>query len=312
MSQEVTDQLYADLRHLGSIYPKVALSGILGDLVSAQESVYGLLESRRSPNDSRQLYFLAGIAGGMLAKASHDLAEPHAALTHARTAFLCAEQADHAGLMTWIRSLQSLIAYWGGRPAESARYARHAQELASTASGTAGLWAHLSEARALASSGDRDGAHQVIAQAEDLRDSASTDELDEIGGLFTFGPVRQLYYAGDALSWIAEDAAEAADYSTRAVTGYEDRQGEEWAFGDQAGAHANLAIARLALGEPEGAREALAPVLMLPSAQRMNGIVLSARRVSRALVQSSQGRKQAELQDEIEEFCRVPLATLPR
>jgi ATP/maltotriose-dependent transcriptional regulator MalT len=284
----------------------------LGDLVSTQESVYGLLESRRSPNDSRQLYFLAGIAGGMLAKASHDLAEPHAALTHARTAFLCAEQADHSGLMTWIRSLQALIAYWAGRPAESARYARHAQELASSESGTAALWAHLSEARALASSGDRHAARQSIAKAESLRESASADELDEIGGLFTFGPVRQLYYAGDALSWINQDATEAADYSARAVTGYEDRQSEEWAFGDQAGAHANLAIARLALGEPEGAREALAPVLTLPTAQRMNGIVLSAQRVGRALVQAPQGRQQAELQDEIEEFCRVPLAALHR
>lgn len=312
MSQEMTDQLYEDLRHLGSVYSKVPLSDILSDLVSAQDSAYGLLESRRSPSQARQLYFLAGVASGMLAKASHDLAEPHAALTHARTAFLCAEQADHPGLMAWIRSLQSLITYWAGRPAESARYARHAKELATPGVGTAGLWAHLAEARALASGGDRNSARDLIATAENLRDSIRTDDLDAIGGLFTFGPVRQLYYAGDALSWLSVDADEAANYSTRAVAGYEDRHGEEWAFGDQAGAQTNLAIARLAMGEPEGAREALAPVLRLPSGQRMNGIVLSAQRVGRALVQLPPGRQQAELRDEIEEFCRVPLAALPR
>lgn len=312
MSQELPDQLYDDLRHLGSIYPTVPLSEILSDLVSAQDSVYGLLESRRSPNQARQLYFLAGVASGMLAKASHDLAEPHAALTQARTAFICAEQADHPGLMAWVRSLQSLIAYWAGRPAESARYAQHAQEVATAGVGTARLWAYLAEARALASSGDRTSARQLIGIAEDERASTDNDELDEIGGLFTFGPVRQLYYAGDALSWIGGEAVEAAAYSSQAVEGYGDHQSGEWAFGDQAGAHANLAIARLTLGEPEGAREAISPVLALPPSQRANGIVLSAQRVGRALAQSSRGLDHVELQHEIEEFCRVPLAALPR
>jgi hypothetical protein len=53
--------------------------------------------------------------GGLLAKASHDLAEPYAAMAQARTAYLCADNTDHDGLRAWLRGLQSLIAYWAGR-----------------------------------------------------------------------------------------------------------------------------------------------------------------------------------------------------
>jgi hypothetical protein len=42
-------------------------------------------------------------------KASHDLADPHAAMLQARTAVLCADQADHDGLRAWLRGLQSLV-----------------------------------------------------------------------------------------------------------------------------------------------------------------------------------------------------------
>lgn len=312
MSPELPDQLYADLQRLGSVYPRVALSDILSDIVSTQEAIYQLLESQRSPNQARQLYFLAAVAGGMLAKASHDLAEPHAALTHARAAFLCAEHADHHGLMSWTRSLQALIAYWAGRPAESARYAAHARELATSGVGGASLWAYLSEARALAASGNREAARELIVQADHKRGSVVSDELDEIGGLFSFGPIRQLYYAGEALSWNAKDAVEAAGYSARAAEGYGDQGSPEWAFGDQAGAHANLAISRLNLGEAAGAREAISPLLRLPHSRRMNGIVLSAQRVGRVLAQSPGGRDHAELRDEIESFCRLPSSALPR
>lgn len=312
MSREVTDQLYEDLRHLGSIYAKVPLSTILDDIVAAQDAVYGLLESRRSPGESRQLYFLAGVAGGMLAKASHDLAEPHAALTQARTAFLCAEQADHHGLMAWVRSLQSLISYWASRPAEAARYAKHAKDLATPGRGTSIVWAQLSEARALAAAGGLTEARKLIAYADDMRSSVTPDELDEIGGLFAFGPVKQLYYAGDALSWSVEGAAQAENFSSQAAEQYADRTHPEWAFGDQTGAEANLAISRLALGEPEGAREALESALSLPVAQRMNGVVLSIQRVGRALSESPHGREHTELRDEIESFCHIPMRALPR
>ena len=70
-----------------------SLPEILGHLVSGQESVFSLLERPQRPTHARQLYFLSAVLSGLLAKASHDLADPHAALAQSRTAWLCAEQA---------------------------------------------------------------------------------------------------------------------------------------------------------------------------------------------------------------------------
>src|SRR5258708_1709360 len=90
------------------------LQRMFGKPVEAQDLVFALLESRQRPEHLRQLYFLGGVTGGLLAKASHDLGNPHAALTQARTAFMCADNADHHGLRAWVRGLQSLVSYWAG------------------------------------------------------------------------------------------------------------------------------------------------------------------------------------------------------
>lgn len=310
MADEVVEQLREDLYKLGGLYQTVPLTTILPNLVNVQDGLFRLLETRQSPSHARDLYFLSGIACGMLAKASHDLADPHAALTQARTAFLCAEQADHHGLMSWVRSSQSLIAYWAGRPRDALEYAKSAQVIA--AQSTAGVWAAMSEARALGSVGSTEEALTAVSRAEMLREQVVADELDGIGGLFAFGAIRQMYYAGEALSWTPAKASLAADYATRAVEGYKNTAGPEWAFGDQAGAQTTLAIARIQQsGDPSAAKEALDSVLSLPVEKRANGIVLSVRRVERVLVASRlDGKAHGDIRQEIENFCRVPLAAL--
>lgn len=70
-----------------------------------------MLDNRQHPEQARQRYFLAGVTSDLLAKASYDIADPHAATTRARTACLCAENADHNGLRAWIRGLPTLIAH---------------------------------------------------------------------------------------------------------------------------------------------------------------------------------------------------------
>ncbi|GAB3207295.1 hypothetical protein GCM10027294_13280 [Marinactinospora endophytica] len=58
---------------------------------------------------------------------------------------------------------------------------------------------------------------------------------------------------------------------------------DDWAFGDEAGARADPALARASLGEIEGTAEALEPVLNLPQDQRITGILGSVARVQIAL-----------------------------
>lgn len=306
------EQLHADVSDLARAYPRLPLSEILGGLVSMQDTLFTLLEGRQKPRHIRELYFLASITAGMLAKASHDLSDPHAAMTQARTALVCADQSDHAGLRAWVRGLQSLVAYWAGRPRDSIRYAQSGDTHAAASQSTTSVWLPLSEARAWAALGNAAAVRAAVENAESARELVQPDELDNIGGICTFGSARQLYYAADALTWLPAEAVKAAQYSAQAIEAYRDADGLEWAFGDQAGSYADLAISRIAQGEIEGAGDALAPVLELVPEQKINGIVASVQRVHHALRNSEPGRVQRELQEAIEVFCRSPLAALPR
>ncbi|WP_424217723.1 hypothetical protein ACN20G_36810 (plasmid) [Streptomyces sp. BI20] len=309
LTTSVMDQIHADVQALATDYPQRPLSELLPDLIAAQDMIFSLVEDPRQPAQARQLYWLAGVASGLLAKASHDLADPRAAMTQARTAYLCAERADHAGLQAWIRGIQSLVSYWAGRPRDSVRYAQDGAALGAT--NTSSVWLAANEARARAALGDIDGTRAAITRAETAWDTVREDEVDELGGLCQFGQVRTIYYAAEASSWLPSQSAATQEYALRAVEAYQDREGPEWAFGDEAGARSALAVARVQAGEVEGAAEALAPVLSLPPGQRINGIVRATKQVHRALRDSPQAAGGTSLQEEIEVFSRLPLQ-LPR
>ncbi|WP_433164112.1 XRE family transcriptional regulator [Kribbella sp. CA-247076] len=312
LGSEAMEQVYDDVRHVAKAYPQRPLPEILGQLVETQDLVFALLESRQRPEHLRQLYFLGGVTGGLLAKASHDLGNPHAALTQARTAFLCADNADHHGLRAWVRGLQSLVSYWAGNPHDSVRYAQLGAGYAEQANSTTSVWLPVSEARAWAALGNPEATRAALERAEEAWNTVRKDDLDEMGGLCTFGRHRQLYYAADALAWLPGEVEQAERYSRQAVDAYNDQSHPEWAFGDAAGSQAAMAISRIVNGELDGAADAIAPVLDLPAERRINGVVHSARRVHQALRQSGRADDARELQEEIEMFTRTPMQTFPR
>ena len=314
LSGETLEQVADDVRRLCVAYPQQPLTAVVGDLVTTQDTLFSLLENRQRPEHARQLYMLAGITGGLLAKASHDTADPHGALTQARTAYMCADIADHNGLRAWIRGLEALVTYWDGRPRESVRYSRLGAESARLAGSTAGVWLAVSEARAWASMGNAEETMAAIGRAEHAWEGTSDgDELDEMGGIATFTRSRQLYYAADALSWLPGQGEAAESYSAQAVDAYADESASDWAFGDAAGSRADLAVARIYQGELDGAADALAPVLELPAERRIKGIISSAQHVRDALVRTGRAGDSAaaELEEEIEVFVRTPALALP-
>jgi hypothetical protein len=309
---EAVDQLRDDVQRLALAYPQRPLTELLGDLAETQDTLFALLERRQTPQQARQLHFLASVTSGLLAKASHDFADPHAAMLQARTAILCADQADHHGLRAWLRGLQSMVAYWAGRYAEAVRYAEMGTAFANQGGGTTSVWLPVSAARAYAALGNGDRALTAIRAAEEAWDTVEPDAVDELGGICTFNQPRTLYYSADALAWLPAEADNAVAFSTRAVAAYADRSDPAWAFGDEAGSHADLAISRVAARDIEGAWDALAPVLELAPERRINGIVHSVQRVHQAVTRAGLADDASDMIEQIEDFTHTPLKALPR
>ncbi|MGH3754178.1 MAG: hypothetical protein ACRDRP_16080 [Pseudonocardiaceae bacterium] len=307
---ETLDQLLDDVRRLVATYNHQPLPTLLGDLVDTQERAFTLLEGRQRPEQSRDLYLVAGIACGLMAKASHDLGASHDAMTQTRTGYACADNAGHDGLRSWIRGLQAAFTYWSGRLEESLRYAQLGAEVAARSRGTAGVWLASAEARALAALNRPEEAHTALARAIYLRDQMQPDELDGLGGTCTFSRPRQLYFAAETLSWGGQpEAARAERLALEALDAYAAAPAQDRSFGHEANTRIALAIARVSHREVDGAAEALIPVLELPPAQRTHGIVTAMERMRTTLsALQDPGRDAIELAGAIEAFTSQRLA----
>jgi transcriptional regulator with XRE-family HTH domain len=303
---ETLAEMEAEVRRLALWYPQQPIGPMLAELTQIQDVGFRLLEGRQRPPQTASLYLLTGIVCGMLAKASHDLGDPADAMTQARAAFICADNADHDGLRTWIRGLQSLICYWAGWSPDALRYAQLGGGSARPGRGSATVWIAAQEARAWGMVGNEAATIAALTAARRVRERVRMDDLDEIGGILTFSSERHLYYAADALALIPEQNRSAEDLADRAIAAYEQGGTSSRSFSDEAGARCDLAMARARRGDAEGATQALAAVLALPVAQRINGVVASARRVYVAAAGLVSGPVGRELRLRIEAFCRAP------
>lgn len=281
------EQLADDVRHLAVAYPQVSLDVLLDDIVATQLRAFELLEGHQRPAQAVDLYLLAGVASGLMARVSHDLGEPREAMTQARAAYVCADNAGHSGLRVWARGLQALIAYWAGDLDGSVRYAREGMKDVGERPSTAAVWVASGLARSQAALGHSADCRSAIDDAERLRASVEPDELDQLGGLCRFSRPRQLYYAAEASAWGgAAQAAEAQTLALEALDEYDRAPSEVRAFGDEAGTRCALAVARLHTGELDGALDAIGPVLDLPAVHRTHGVRTAMSHVTRTIVRN--------------------------
>jgi hypothetical protein len=309
---EAISQLRDDISILATDYITEPLPSIMSDLLGAQETIFRLLEGKQKPTLTRELYVLAGVVSGMIAKASQDVGRLREAMTHARTLYVCADNADHPGLRAWARGLQSLIAYWGGRPQEAVRYARAGGDIADGLTGTVAAWLPALEARAYAIMSEAAEATRALNVADECRDMHAPDDLDRLGGLFTFPAAKHSYYAAGTYVCLDGHTAQAESAALASLHQFEYGMPIYRSYSDEAGARAELALARVRNGQLEGAREAIAPVLVLPPERRIGGILTSAVRVHQALSATEYAMTAVarDVRDEIEAFCRVPAADL--
>ncbi|WP_261561794.1 hypothetical protein [Frankia tisae] len=302
---EVLDLLQQQVRALAIAFPTEA-TNLVGPLLDAQKVTFRLLDGPTHPDQARDLYFLAAIVSGLLARAGVDLSQISTAHIYARAAYLCADRADHPGLRTWIRVEQARAAYWAGAPGEALRYLSLAEQNAHQVHGSILTEVFANTARAHAALGNAEGTRTAIARAADVRDLTQPDDLDEIGGELTTPLAVQLFVASDALSLLPDEPT-AEQAALHAVEAFAEPDAADLSYGSRAGAHINLALARARHGDPDGARDALTPVLTLPAARRNHGIRTLTGRVQTALTDPRYGRSRRALDTaaEIEAYRQV-------
>jgi hypothetical protein len=179
---ETLDQLRDEVARLARAYKTQPLPTLLGDLIEVQAVAFRLLEGRQRPNQTRELYLLAGVVTGLVAHASHDLGNPHAAMTQTRAAYVCADNAGHDGLRAWVRGTQSVVAYWNGWPHEALRYAQLGADATAEVTSTAAVWLSALEARAYAVLGNGDESRTAVERAHTARNGLPSMSLTSSAG----------------------------------------------------------------------------------------------------------------------------------
>jgi hypothetical protein len=297
-----------EVRELARAYPVRPLTEIINPLVTLQEAMTEAIVHPPRPGDGGQLYGLAAITAGMLAKASHDIGDTRAATAQLRTAILLADQVDRPELVAWLSGVMSLVCYWDGRPRDSLRYVGRGLDAVRDTTGA--LWLHAAAARSWARLGNADQAAASVAAAMRTADTMRPTDLDGYGGMLTFTRARATYYMADAFAWLpGHQGAESA--AVEAVAAFSNGDAEDWAFGDAAGAACALGIVRIGAGDVAGAEDAMLAVFDLPREQRIGGVMKSVQRVADALTRAAESVERTALQVKLELFARAPLVLQP-
>ena len=273
------DQISADVRTLAADYldgDPVQLFHRTRDL---RDQVFRLLQGHQAPRQSVDLYVVAGYLCGLLAWMSSDLGDLASAETQGRTAWLCADLAGHDELRAWVCSTRSKTALWDGRLQDAVRHARHGGTL--PVRGTVGVLLACQEADAWSLLGEPAEAQAALDRASTARDGVRAD--DEVSGLFSCPPARMVNYAaavhvrgGRHKAALAETADALQFLSAQPVR----------AYGTEAQIHINRGRAFAGAGEPDGALEAVLPVLRMAPELRLEPVTRRMRELASTLATS--------------------------
>ncbi len=304
------EQIDADIARLAGDYVSKPVSELFHDIGTLRRGVFELLRGRQHPYQTSHLYLQAGRLCGLVTHVALDLGQYTAAATHSRTAWRCAESAGHNGLRAWIRSVQSLIAYWQQDYRQAAELARAGLPYAE--SGTIAARLLSLEARATAALGDSASALRAVEAATAAR---STVVAVDLPGVFTFPEAKQWTYAGTALLALGSHrhVNRAIEASSKAIALYESAPQQEQSSGDLLAAHLDLANAHLAHGDLDGVQEKLSMVLDAAPDRRTASISSRLRALSTRLAEPAYSGSPIvlNLRENVREACSRPALTNP-
>jgi hypothetical protein len=290
---EVLAWLDGAVRELATSYVRESAEPILERLATVHLAAVNLVHAKLSRVHTRRLYFYTGLTGYLLASASHDRGDSATALRQAEAAFAFAQRAEHPGLCALIRNIQSLTAFWAGRYDEALWYANAGVAFSAHTAGIMSVLLPLRAARVLAHTRQVSSAQQALRRAELGWHRLVTDDVDDLLGYddTNVGPAR-LSYVAEVYMALPNDgqALRAGEHHAHAAAeGFADPSRPGWSYDRAAISHIYLSMARLGLGDPDGAAAAIAPVFTLESEKRTLDITSILGRYQRTLRQHKAG-----------------------
>ncbi|MEV0339652.1 helix-turn-helix domain-containing protein [Nocardia sp. NPDC050713] len=211
------------------------------------------------PEEIRDLYVGLGRVCGVLAYLTLDLGQADTARVHAEAAFTLGDRADHDQLRAWARGTQAL-AFRFTKDFELARdAATDGLRYVGRSTGTAEPRLLCGLAASVANLGDSGSALELLGQADRARDACGPDEVP---GLFSFSPAKQIYYHGFSLMWADEPKIlrKSVQASNDAIAAWQVQRSP----GDEMLSQIYLASASARLGDLDGSISAVSPVLETP------------------------------------------------
>ncbi|MER7248467.1 hypothetical protein [Kribbella sp. NPDC000426] len=293
------EQLQADIERIAQSYLRTPTRPLFAKSRAIRDRAFGLLAGNQSPRQSRDLYSAAGWAITMLAWMSVDLGRPDIAESHTRTAWACAEAADHDVLRGWIRATQHTAAFW---QEDFARAATYAEDGLRYSAGTSRLFLASAASVDNARAGQPDKARDML----DLAQQLSVRQADsEPGGLLLCTPERaEGLWADTYLAFgQPEHTSNHADHS---VALFEAAPYVLRNPGSERMARLQQAKARLLLGQLDGAIEAVEPVLELPMEYRVRPLIHRLAEVAALTSPYARTPKARMLRARIAEFTQLP------
>lgn len=307
----LVESLRMELGRLAVDYVHTPVGLLVRDLVDARDQIFAMLEDRRRPAESRDLYVMGGVSLLLLAHASQNLGNSRAAFAQLRSAYVCADLADYDALRAWSHGTGALLHEWTAQTPRAADLAAAGSRLACSTQSQIRLAAI--EGRSAARTGDIERARSALSslfRAQETDDRS--DEVVDLGGILTFPAAKQQYYIGSTLGLLGDHEA-AEQHATAAIAAYENGPTHERSYGDEALARLDVVNARVAAGDLDGAAEAAAPLLALSPEQRIEQISVAARRTQRLLAEHpiGSGRQASELNEALTEFQIHPGRPIP-
>ncbi|MEG8183450.1 helix-turn-helix domain-containing protein [Nocardia terpenica] len=189
-------------------------------VVEARNRAVELLQGRQRPQQSIELYGIAGWSMTILGWMTTDLGRPDIADRHLRAAWALADNADDNELRGWICAARNTAAAWRGDYQDAADAAIEGLQLAGA--GTAVLILSSAAAIDLARLGRIADSNSALQQARDVAAQfVDEPQRDTFAGPFSCSLERaEGYWAETAL--VNGDATRSVEFATAAIELFED------------------------------------------------------------------------------------------